>query len=289
MEYKPFLKWAGGKRSIINQLVKYTPNEFNNYFEPFVGGGALFFYLRSHPEVYGNLDNRFTLIDSNQDLINCYTTIKECPNDVLKELINFKDLNNKQDFYKIRYMDRNGELDNKNIFYITARFIYLNRVSFNGLCRYNSKGHYNTSYGNYNNPNIYNEEIIINTSKALQTGKIIYGDFELILENEINIRANDFLYFDPPYDPISKTSNFTTYTAANFKRDDHIRLHKTINKLTEMNVMVLLSNSNTGFIKDLYKDYNIKEIKAPRIINGIIKEEVSELLIMNEPLLRNIE
>ena len=106
MEYKPFVKWAGGKRSIIDQLIKYVPKKFDNYFEPFVGGGALFFYLRSHPEIYGNLDNRFTLMDNNYDLINAYILIRDYPNDILKELYKFKDLNNKQDFYVIRNMDK---------------------------------------------------------------------------------------------------------------------------------------------------------------------------------------
>ena len=216
MMYKPFMKWAGGKRGILQILFKYTPRVFNKYFEPFVGGGALFFYMRSHPALYNVMDNRFTLVDSNVELINCYKLIQSDPHKVLKELLPFKDLNNKQDFYKIRCMDKDENFANLDPFYKAARFLYLNKVSFSGMCRYNSKGQFNVPYGKYENPSIYNEELILSTHEALKTGTILCDDFEIISNS---VQENDFVYFDPPYDPISKTSNFTTYTTENFQKD----------------------------------------------------------------------
>lgn len=272
---KPFLKWAGGKSGLIDCLMQFIPKDFNSYYEPFLGGGSLFFYLKNQ-----NILNskKIYINDKNFELINAYKQVKINPKNILNELEILRRNHNKDYFYKIRNLDRNP-----NYFYSlskifrAARFIYLNKTCFNGLCRYNSKGCFNTPIGSYKNPKIYNEETIFGVNIALKNVKITNNDFEPIA---LQSKKDDFIYFDPPYYPLNKTSSFVSYTD-NFLENEQIRLYKVFKILDAEGVKVLQSNSNTDFIKELYKDFEIIEVRAKRSINckGNKRGNISELII----------
>lgn len=266
----PFLKWAGGKRQLLSQIDPFLPKDFDLYIEPFVGGGALFFYL---------LPEKAVLIDINPVLINAYRVIKENVEELIELLKNHK--NEEDYFYKIRSLDRNPESFSQlsNIKKV-SRFIFLNKCCYNGLYRVNSKGQFNVPFGRYKNPNFCEEKNLKAVNLFLQNVKIIQGSFESCLDftNE-----NTFIYLDPPYFPLSKTANFTSYTKENFTEVDQIKLKKLVDKLTERGCKVMLSNSKNEFILKLYKDYSIKEVRARRAINSVAlkRGEIKEVLILN--------
>ncbi len=267
---KPLLKWAGGKRQLIPQMDKYFPKEFNNYIEPFVGGGAIFFYL---------LPKNAILIDVNQELINVYRVIKENVSELIISLK--KHINEKEYYYKIRNIDRNLEEFKKwSDIEKASRTIYLNRCCYNGLYRVNSKGQFNVPFGKYKNPNFCDEKNLRAVNMVLQNVKIIHDSFERCLDF-----ANEktFIYLDPPYFPLSKTASFTSYTKEDFTKVDQIKLKGLVDKLTERGCKVMLSNSNNEFILNLYEDYAIKEVKAKRAINSNPSKrgEIKEVLIVN--------
>ncbi len=269
---RPFLKWAGGKRQILSQIDTSLPKDFNLYIEPFVGGGALFFYL---------LPEKATLIDNNPVLINTYRVIKENVEELIELLGNHK--NEEKYYYKMRTADRKEDFKNcKNWSDVkkASRIIYLNRCCYNGLYRVNSKGQFNVPFGKYKNPNFCDEENLRAVNLVLQNVKIIHDSFERCLDftNE-----ETFLYFDPPYVPLSKTASFTSYTKENFIKEDQIKLKRLIDKLTECGCKVMLSNSYNDFILDLYKDYFIKKVSAKRAINSNASKrgEIKEVLITN--------
>ncbi|MWV62689.1 Dam family site-specific DNA-(adenine-N6)-methyltransferase [Helicobacter saguini] len=288
---QPFIKWAGGKRAILDSMLPFMPKHFNNYFEPFLGGGALFFVIKDskisntflnttkqiHLQDSKNIESKFFLNDKNTELINAYIIVRDNPNKLLELLKDFQNKHNKEFFYTIRNMDRSNDFKDLDSIFRAARFIYLNKTCFNGLCRYNSKGQFNTPLGSYKNPKIYDKDLILNASFALKNTHISNKDFENL---ESSITKNDFIYFDPPYYPLSKTSSFVSYID-NFTQDSQIRLFELFKRLDSKGAKVLLSNSNTPFIKDLYKDYEIIELKAKRAINckGNGRGEISELLI----------
>ena len=273
VEFRPFLKWAGGKRALSAFIMPFVPVKFKAYFEPFLGGGALFFTLYQK----GFLKDKIILNDKNKELINTYKILQNHLSELLKILENFQRNHNKEHFYTIRNLDRNKEFVNEDSTFRAARFIYLNKTCFNGLCRYNAKGEFNTPLGSYKNPKIYEKELLLNASLALQNTQICDNDFERICGWA---KKNDFIYFDPPYYPLNKTSSFVSYTDV-FLEQEQIRLAKLFKELDSKGVKVLQSNSNTPFIRELYKGFEIIELKAKRAINckGERRGEITELLI----------
>jgi len=272
----PFLKWAGGKRQLIPQMKKYFPEKFNKYIEPLVGGGAVFFYLFRNNLIH----NDAILIDNNNELINCYKTIEENLDQVINLLNKYK--NEKDYYYEIRKKDRNLEIY-RNLTDIekASRTIYLNKTCYNGLYRVNSKGQFNVPFGRYKKPNYCDKENLKAASVALKSVKIIESSFESCLDYA---EEGDFIYLDPPYHPLTKTSSFTSYTKEDFGIDAQKKLFEVFEKLDERRCKILLTNSYSEFILNLYKEYNKVIIKAKRAINcdaskrGVIKE----ILILNK-------
>lgn len=260
---KPFIKWAGGKKKILEILLRNKPEKFNRYYEPFVGGGALFFSFTPA--------NAF-LSDINLDLVITYNMIKKRPYELIEKLKEHKKKHNENYYYKIRkQFDLNDSLN------VAARFIYLNKTCYNGLYRVNNKGEFNVPFGDYKEPLIVDEKNIIACSNVLKNVEIFYKDFSMITPSK-----DDFVYIDPPYHPIDSTS-FTKYTKLDFTEADQIRLYKYCHNLNKQCVKFMLSNSDTQFIRNLYKDFDIKVVDAPRSIscksNG--REKVKEVLIKN--------
>lgn len=271
---KPFVKWAGGKSGLITSLIPFIPKNFNSYFEPFVGGGALFFYLKNQKILNSK---KIYINDKNSQLINAYKQIKINPHEILEELEILNKKHSEETFYRIRNLDRNSDFYSLSEVFKAARFIYLNKTCYNGLCRYNSKGHFNTPMGNYKNPKIYDKELIFSVHKALKNVLITNNDFESAL---LKVKKWDFIYFDPPYFPLNKTSSFVNYTD-NFLVNEQIRLYELFKILDFEGVKVLQSNSNTQFIRELYKDFEIIEINSKRAINckGDRRGKITELII----------
>lgn len=268
---QPFLKWAGGKRQLLPEINKYIPKKFNTYYEPFVGAGAVLFHLQPKKAVIN---------DINKELINTYIAIRDHVDELIESLRKHK--NEKEYFYKIRDLDRKKEYDNISMVERASRIIYLNKTCYNGLFRVNSQGFFNVPFGNYKNPNIVNEIVLRAVHKYLNSNNItiLNVDFEEAVENA---KKGDFIYFDPPYDPISDTSSFTGYSLYGFDKDDQIRLKNVFVELDKKGCKVLLSNSATDFIKDLYRDYRIEIVYANRNINSIASKrgKIDEVLVMN--------
>lgn len=268
----PVLKWVGGKRQLMGEIEKVLPKTYTTYYEPFIGGGAVLFELQPKKAVIN---------DVNSELINLYNVIKDDVELLIEDLR--KHENTSEYFYRIREMDRDRELYEKlsNI-EKASRIVYLNKTCFNGLFRVNKSGEFNSPFGKYKNPNIVDEVTLRAVSKYFNKAdiKILNSDFEQSLKG---IRKGSFVYLDPPYDPVSSSANFTGYDKGGFNRDEQIRLKKLCDKLDKKGVKFLLSNSATDFIKDLYKDYNIKVVKAKRAINsnGNARGEVDEVLVRN--------
>ena len=265
---KPFVKWAGGKRQIIKVLKENIPETFNRYIEPFVGGGALLFEL---------LPSNAIINDINSELINTYLVIKDNVERLIESLKEHK--NNENYYYKIRDLNP-SELSKIER---ASRFIYLNKTCFNGLYRENSKGKFNVPFGKYKNPKILDEENLRAVSFYLCNNNIkIYNkDYKEICELA---KKGDFVYLDPPYYPINKTSSFTKYTKYDFTEKDQIELSEVFKSLDKKGCFVMLSNSNTDFIKELYKDFYILEVEAGRYINckgNLRKKRKLEVLIKN--------
>ncbi|MDQ5921414.1 MAG: adenine methylase [Pseudomonadota bacterium] len=268
----PVVKWVGGKRQLLPELLKYIPDKFTEYYEPFVGGGALFFALQPKSAVVN---------DSNSELINAYKVIKDHVDGLIIDLK--KHLNDSKYFYKIRELDRNHLAYNQlSPVEKASRLLYLNKTCFNGLFRVNQAGEFNSPFGSYKNPNIVNEIHLKAVSKYFNSANIIFtiGDFESALKG---VKKDSFVYLDPPYDPISTSSNFTGYTAGGFNIQKQLRLKEVCDKLNTDGVKFLLSNSATDFIKNLYKDYRIEIVKAKRSVNSnaSLRGEIDEVLIRN--------
>jgi len=292
-EAKPFVKWAGGKRGIIETLEAkgFIPNKFNRYFEPMVGAGAVFFHIA---EKYK--PKKCIISDINSDLINTYKSIKKDVNELIKELSKIKEgfynsKDRKEFYYKKRDEFNKLKKDKQNhLIYQAALFLFLNKNCFNGLYRVNKKDEFNVPIGSYKNPKIYDEENLRRISKLLQNTTILNLDFE---ESVKDARKGDFVYFDPPYVPLSKTSDFTSYTKMDFGLEDQTRLAKVVNKLSEKGCYVMESNSSSDEIKDIFKEYNnlnIYTIEAPRFISckSDGRKPVEESVINNyEPELIN--
>ena len=267
----PFLKWVGGKRQLMPAIKELIPKNYSNYYEPFIGGGAVLFNLQPKKAVIN---------DFNKELINVYKTIKKNPKELISDLKTHK--NESDYFYDLRALDREENFENLSNIKRASRVIYLNKTCYNGLYRVNNSGEFNSPFGRYKNPNIINETTIKAVSKYLNTNDItiLNRDFEEALKE---IKKGSFVYFDPPYYPVSASSNFTGYVQGGFDMYEQVRLKDLCDKLDKEGVKFLLSNSATQFIEDLYKDYKISYVKANRSINsnGKKRGEIDEVLIRN--------
>ncbi|MDR2790430.1 MAG: DNA adenine methylase [Campylobacteraceae bacterium] len=272
---KPFVKWAGGKRGLLNELLKRIPKDFSSYFEPFVGGGALFFEMKKQGLLNGK---QIYLSDKNKELINAYNVIKKCPQKLLNELLIFSKEHSKEFYYYVRGLDKNTDFERFSDEYRAARFIYLNKTCFNGLYRVNQKGFFNVPAGSYKNPQICSEELIFNAHEALQNANILCGCYTKISKLA---QKGDFVYFDPPYYPINKTSSFTSYDKDGFLENEQKELAGVFKAMAQKGCFALESNSDTEFIKELYKEFFIEFIKADRYINckGSGRGKIQEVLI----------
>ena len=277
-QYQPFIKWVGGKRALLNQLLPLFPKEFNNYYEPFLGGGAVFFELYSQGLLK---DKKVYLSDINAELINTYNIVKNNPNELINNLEEFKKEHNKEFYYQIRELDRQEDFKNLSDIQRATRFIYLNKTCFNGLYRVNKKGYFNTPIGSYKNPNIADRNTILSASEALQNAIISNKSFDKIKNNT---NKNDLVYFDPPYYPLNETSNFTSYDSNYFLDDKQFELFELFEKLYDKEVKTLHSNSDTNFIKDLYNTYDINIVQANRFINSRSngRGKINEVVIRNK-------
>ncbi|MFA5382019.1 MAG: DNA adenine methylase [Candidatus Micrarchaeia archaeon] len=277
-ESKPFVKWVGGKRQLIDILFENIPTSFSNYHEPFVGGGALYFRLWDE-----GLIKKAYLNDFNSHLYNVYKIIKSKPSELIEELKTSKYQNEKKTYYKLRNKYNNQEYQDDTE--RAALFIYFNKTGFNGLWRVNSKDQYNVPMGKYKNPTLCDEDNIKLVSEALKKATLSNKDFSSVMGNT---KANDFVYFDPPYHPLTETSNFTTYTKFDFTKEDQIRLKKLYVTLDLKKVNVMLSNSPAPLIMQLYSNYNPIKVQAKRMINcksdkrGAIEEIVAMNYIRGE-------
>lgn len=265
----PFVKWAGGKKQIIHELIKRIPDEFNVYYEPFVGGGALLFELLPEKAVIG---------DKNYELINAYVVVKNDVEALIKELKKHESKNCKDYYYRIRSLDPE-KLDPVER---AGRFIYLNKTCYNGLWRVNSKGQFNVPFGRYRNPKICDEKNLRAVSDYLNRAdvKIIHGDYRETLKTA---GKGDFIYLDPPYAPVSRTANFTRYLKEDFTLEDQKVLSEVFRELDKRGCSVMLSNSDTDFIRELYRGYVVERISANRFINCVAEKRKNhtELIIRN--------
>ena len=272
---KPFVKWVGGKRQLLKQfreLGLYPPEAFNpmtsTYYEPFVGGGAVFFDL---------LPKNAKLSDLNSELVITYNVIKNSVDELIESLQ--KHIYDKEYYLKVRAK----KVEDLSEIEVASRFIFLNHTGFNGLYRVNKSGQFNVPFGRYSNPIICDEDNLRRVSDALRDTIITHQDYKNVLKTA---RGGDFIYFDPPYYPISTTSSFTSYTAEGFLEKEQAELRDTFVKLHEKGCFVMLSNSDTPFINKLYSGLNgitINKITAGRAINskGTGRGKITEVLITN--------
>jgi DNA adenine methylase len=298
---KPFLKWAGGKTQLLEEFDKRLPPEITDskvierYIEPFTGGGAMFFFLKRTYDIKESF-----LFDINRELIIAYKVIQKDCKALIDKLSEIKCTHlqksedmRKEYYYRIR--DKyNKQIENFNYNSFNEEWIervtyliFLNKTCFNGLFRQNKKGEFNVPFGRYKNPNIYDEKNIIEVSRALKNTKIFCGDFT---SSSGYIKKSSFVYFDPPYRPLNRTSNFTSYSKDGFFDKDQIRLARFFEEMDEKDAFLMLSNSdpknkdiNDQFFDDLYKNYNINRISAKRHINSDASKrgEINELIITN--------
>jgi DNA adenine methylase len=269
----PFVKWAGGKGSIVSDIAARIPRDthFRRYLEPFVGAGALFFWMRRNfPEL------EFTIADSNEDLIHAYRAIRDDVDRVLAKLETHQSLHSREHFYNVRRAAPREPTER------AARFIYLNRTCYNGLYRVNRRGSFNVPIGRYDRPRIVDRENLLAVATALRGVKIDAADFETAIGTA---GAGDLIYFDPPYHPLSETSGFTSYTAGGFGIEEQRRLARVFEKLCRRGAFVVLSNSSSDLVRGLYDALEprprIDEVQVPRAINSNAKSRgpVPELLI----------
>ena len=271
----PVVKWAGGKSRLIDELVARIPGRFRRYFEPFVGGGALFF--RTAP-------TSAVLNDSNRDLINTYRCIAWNVESVIRWLVQLRRRHDQDHYYQIRDRFNDRERPMTDVARAAA-FIYLNKTCYNGLYRVNSKGRFNVPIGRYKDPQIFDPEHLRATSRLLRRAEISAGDYRDCVEA---VRAGDFVYFDPPYAPVSATANFTAYTADAFGDDQQAALADRAHYLVRQGAHVLISNSDAPLIRELYlglDGFRIDEVDCSRAINSKAQKRgaVTELLISGTP------
>lgn len=265
---RPFLKWAGGKRQLLAQLYPHVPKEFGHYYEPFLGGGALFFGLRASGWI-----GMASLSDSNKRLVSTYTGVRDDVQGVI-------DILTPKRYELQEFLEERKRLVDSfvNDTEVAAWMIYLNRTCFNGLYRVNKNGQFNVPFGRYTNPTICDEFLLQTASRALRKTMIGHVDFERCVRSA---EKGDLVYFDPPYAPVSDTANFTAYTAAGFLPADHARLAATARKLKARGVHVILSNADVPAVREWYHDFQLREVQGRRSINskGGKRGAVGELII----------
>lgn len=269
---KPFVKWVGWKRQLLKQFEEFFPKNFNNYFEPFLGWWAVFFYLQREKSF---------LSDINEELINLYEIVKNNPNELI-DLLEKQEIS-KEKFLEIRAWDREENWQTKfSKIERAMRFVYLNRTCFNWLYRVNSKWQFNVPFWKYKNPDIVQKENILNASKLLNSvnAEIKLQSFEKVLDYA---QKWDFIYFDPPYDVLTESANFTSYNESWFGRDMQEKLRDICLELDKKWVFVMVSNHNTDFIRNIYKNFRLEIVKAKRNINSKWdwRWEVEEIVILN--------
>lgn len=279
MAVQPVVKWVGGKRQLLPEIVARVPKAFDpgtsTYYEPFLGGAAVLFGLSPQKAVVN---------DSNEGLINVYQVVRDEVDELIALLSTYP---NSPEFYQeIRALDRDDEIfASLSDVEKAARFIYLNKTCFNGLYRVNKKGHFNASFGKYKNPKICDEETLRDVSKYLNEAEIDFcvGDFEQCVEGAVE---GDFVYFDPPYIPLSATSSFTRYTADGFDFEDQLRLRHVVEDLTQRGVFVMVSNSSSPLVANLYTDYRVEIVQANRRVNtkGTDRGKIDEFIVTNYTL-----
>ena len=272
----PVLKWVGGKRQLISDIEPLIPKRISTYVEPFIGGGAVLFHLQPKKAIIN---------DYNQELMNVYQVIKDDSDGLIEVLKKHKVLDSEDYFYEIRSLDRSEDYEKMSDVEKAGRIIYLNKTCFNGLFRVNRAGFFNTPYGKYKDPSIVNEVTIRAISNYFNSAnvKFLTGDYKEALKR---LRRGAFVYFDPPYMPISSSSNFTGYTEIGFDYEKQVELRDECLKLHNKGIKFLQSNSYTPEILELYSDssvFNIKIVQAKRNINSQSDKrgEISEVLIYN--------
>ena len=291
---KPFLKWAGGKTQLLDEIERRLPREISTgqittYVEPFVGGGAAFFYIAQN---YTKI-KKFYLYDINNDLVDCYKTVQTDVYSLIKSLrkieAEFLPLNHndrKMFFLKIRKEFNQDKCKNHNP-ETMAKLIFLNKTCFNGLYRVNSKNEFNVPFGDYKNPKICDEKNLLAVSEVLQKAEIICGDFT---KSKKHISKKTFVYLDPPYRPLNGTASFTSYSKDSFSEDDQIRLAEFCKEIKYIGAKFLLSNSDPHnenpqdhFFEDNFRGFDIQKVKASRVINckAVGRGQITELLITN--------
>ena len=264
---RPFLKWAGGKRQLLPQILERFPPSCATYYEPFLGSGALFFALAGRRAF-----RRAVLSDRNRDLVDTYVAVRDRLDDLVAAL---RALSADRDsYYRIRALDPQGLGPAAR----AARFIYLNRTCYNGLYRVNRAGRFNVPFGRYPKPRILHEENLRAVSRALKRADLLSGDFE---EATAEARGGDAIYFDPPYVPLSATARFTAYDAAPFGWEEQRRLAALMHRLAERGVFALLSNAGSGPARDLYGSLPCDRVRARRSINSRAdrRGHVAEILV----------
>lgn len=271
---KPYLKWAGGKRQLANEIAARVPR-YNVYYEPFVGAGAILFHLQPDKAVINDL---------NEQLYYTYISIRDNVDELIELLEEHQQRNIKDYYYEIREMDRSPDFAKMSTVAKAARLIYLNKTCYNGLYRVNSQGLFNTPYGRYKNPAICEKEVLRAINKYFESSdiEILNGDFEAAVEGA---KRGDFVYFDPPYDSPNCT-NFTGYQADGFDKDQQLRLRDCMCDLSDRGVRCLLSNAKTDFIDSIYGEipsFTIEYVEAKRPINsnGAGRGKVTEVLVRN--------
>lgn len=264
---RPFLKWVGGKTKLLPEILPRLPEKIPTYYEPFLGGGAVFFALAAEGRF-----KRAALADANLELADTYLALAHKPLEVIKHLS--KHVYEESYYYAVR------ESRPRSLAARAARMIYLNRTGFNGLYRVNQKGGFNVPFGRYTNPTICDQENLLAVSALLRRSTVAVAgdDFEDAVKKA---RKGDVVYFDPPYVPVSKTANFTSFVKGGFDAAEHLRLRDCFRALDDRGVHVLLSNSDTPFVRRLYEGFRISKVKAPRRVNskGDKRGDVTELLI----------
>lgn len=268
----PVLKWVGGKRQLLDTLAPLLPKRITTYCEPFVGGGAMLFHLQPNT-AYVN--------DVNSDLMLVYNVIKNDVESLIAALGKYK--NEADFFYSVRDWDRDKQkYDSLTDTERAARIIYLNKTCFNGLYRVNNAGEFNTPFGSYKNPNIVNAPILRAVNSYFNAANVHFTSTDYT-EALKDIPKGTFVYLDPPYDPISATSNFTGYSKGGFSQAEQIRLRECCDELTRRGIKFMLSNSSTDFIHEQYADYNITVVQAKRAINSVASKrgDVDEVVVRN--------
>lgn len=266
---KPFVKWVGGKTQLLPELEKRIPKSFARYYEPFIGGGSLFFRLQP---------KRACLTDINPDLVNLYTVIRDQVEALIEDLS--QHIYEKDYFYQVRGVDRTPEYSTWTDVQRASRFIYLNKTCYNGLYRVNLKGQFNAPFGRYTSPMILDADNLRACHQALQKAVIEVADFHNVRRR---IRANDFVYFDPPYAPLSATAKFTSYTKKRFDVEMQYELRDLCRALDQRSVRFMLSNSSAPLILDLYSEFNVEFVYATRSINSNTgkRGKIPEVVVTN--------